>query len=167
AFNYELASRHGGRRKYLLGKPFPQLTQQQMSELRGLWPRSPRPLEAMRIWGDDEPLSVEEHWLASHDKRWTVPQYFTMNLAECGDTAIKKALLKHIALERQRLNIPAPKRNKGRANRSAGGLSFHRIEALDVWTLKEAKSIADYDAGQMREARREAKRLSQEWAKRR
>jgi len=164
AFNYELASRHNGRRKYLLGKPFPELTQHQMEKLRRLWPRSPRPLEAMRIWGDGEPLSVEEHWLVSHDKRWTVPQYFTMNLGECGDTAIVKAFRKHIAAERQRLDIPAPRRNKGRVNRSVHGRSFHAIEALDV-PRKEAKN-SRYDAGQARSARREAKRLFQEWQNR-
>lgn len=173
AFNYELASRHNGRRKYLLRKPFPQLTQQQMSELRRLWPRSPRPLQALRVWGDGEPLSEEERWIASHDRlankrlRWTAPQFFTMNLEECGDTAIVKAFQKHVALERQRLNIPAPKRNKGRANRRARGLSFRRIEALDVWTTFERQKAETteyrFDDAQARSARREAERLFSQW----
>ncbi len=100
-------------------------------------------------------------------KGWTAPQYFTMNLAGCGDTAIGKAFRNYVAAERERLGIPAPAYNKGRANKSARGLSFRKIEALDVWThlqRKEALST-QYDDAEARRARREAGNLFSEWAK--
>jgi len=214
ALNYELASRANGRKKYLLGKPFDQLTQGQMGELAILWPRKPRPLQPVRFlpYAESPDVTATLRRLASEGslvlsenpagdadlltqrvlKRsertkavetsysrgtgWTVPQYVTFNLKECGDTAICKAFQKHVAAERKRLNIPAPIRNKGRANRSAGGLSFHRVETLDVWSLSPEKVEAirattkktrDYDDGQMRLARRKAGILFREWAERR
>jgi hypothetical protein len=153
AFNYELASRHNGQTKYLLGKRFDHLTQKQIGEIMRLrlWKRKWRSLEPIRFLPDtDEDWSL---WITWAQKRgWTVPQYFTMNLAECGDTAICKTFRKHVAAERRRLAIPTPKRNEGRANRSAGGVSFRKIEALDVWTglpRKEAETTG-YDDGQAR-----------------
>ncbi len=98
-------------------------------------------------------------------KGWTAPQYFTMNLAGCGDTSICKAFREHVKAERERLGIPAPAYNKGRANRSARGLSFRRIEALDVWTHRprgEAEKTR-YDDAEARSARRKAGRLFSEW----
>ena len=101
-------------------------------------------------------------------KGWTVPQYLTVNLAECSNRAILEAFQRHVAAQRDRLQIASPNRNKGRANRSARGLSFHKVEALDVRThlrREDAKASA-YDSAQARAARREAKRLLQEWAER-
>ncbi len=51
AFNYELASRSGGRKKpaYLLGKRFDKLTPAQMGEVLKVWPRK-RPLQPFRLF---------------------------------------------------------------------------------------------------------------------
>src|SRR5438874_1284720 len=51
ALNYELASRRNGRRKYLLGKRFDRLTQDQMLKLARHWPRQHRgspPIHVLR-----------------------------------------------------------------------------------------------------------------------
>ncbi len=69
------------------------------------------------------------------------------------------------------MDVPPPPPNKGRANRSAGGLSFHRVEAFDVWrhlSRSEAGQMrthkgSPYDEGQKRDAKREAKSLREEW----
>src|SRR5262249_33184665 len=49
AFNYELASRHNGRRRYLLGKRFDRLTPDWMFELMGFWPRKWLPLRPIEF----------------------------------------------------------------------------------------------------------------------
>jgi hypothetical protein len=168
AFNYELASRRSGRRKYLLGKRFDRLTHEQIGEIMRLrlWKRKWRPLEPIRFLPDTaEGWSLWITWAAKRD--WTVPRSFMMNLAECSDRSICKAFQKHVADERERLKIPAPKLNKGRANRSAGGLSFRKIEALDVWRrIPRAKAeTTGYDDAEARSARREASTLFRQWQK--
>jgi hypothetical protein len=84
AFNYELASRHNGRRKYVLGKRFDRLTEKQMLQLAKLWPRKPRALRAPIFF--PEYVNHPELIATWHDfeinKGWTVPRYFTLNLAE-------------------------------------------------------------------------------------
>jgi hypothetical protein len=191
AFNYELASRHDGRRKYLLGERFDRLTPTQMVKLALCWPRNLRPLQPIRFLPYAESQSPDVTQIlrgiasegslpltasAARDFRvlkqrvldremiekdharytgWTAPRYFAINLKECGNTAIEKAFRKHVDAERKRLNIPNPPKNKGRANKSARGISFRKIEALDA--------PSDYDAGQARLARREAMRLFRQW----
>jgi hypothetical protein len=198
AFNYELASRANGRKKYLLGKPFDRLAQKQMCDLARFWPRKPRPLQPIRFlpYAEQPDVTATLRRLADEEdsvvldakfliqravkraqrietvekkyaqiKGWTAPQYFTMNLAGCGDTSICKAFREHVKAERERLGIPAPAYNKGRANKSARGLSFGRIEALDVWTHRprgEAEKTR-YDDAEARSARRKAGRLFSEW----
>jgi len=99
---------------------------------------------------------------------WTPPQYLTINLRGCRDRAIIEALKKHVAAERERLEIDPPQMNKGRANKSKRGLSFRRIEALDVWMQPRGQMPMDYayDDAQARRARREAKELFAEWKQR-
>ncbi len=102
---------------------------------------------------------------------WTVPRLISFNLRDCGDGTIADRVRQHVREERERLDVPAPRRNKGRANRSAAGLSFHCVEALDVWrrlNRSEAEQMRTppggrYDEGQKRAAARQARSLHDEW----
>lgn len=102
---------------------------------------------------------------------WTVPILVTFNLRGCGDQAICDAIRNHVAAERKRMDVRPPPRNKGRANRSAGGLSFHCVEAFDVWrhlSRAEAQQLrthygSPYAESQKRAAARQALSLHREW----
>jgi len=208
AFNYELASRHSGETKYLLGKPFHRLTAEQMSQVRKVWPPERRPLRPFHFFPYDETPDVtktlsriasrndlvlssaatdRENLVESTTRRaermreleqnhaqatgWTAPHLFSFNLRGCGDQAIGDAIGDHVAAERLRMDVPPPPRNKGRANRSAGGLSFHCVEAFDVWrhlSRGEAEQVrthngSPYAESQKRAAARQALSLHEEW----
>ncbi len=205
AFNYELASRQSDKTKYLLGKPFHQLTAEQMSQVRKVWPRKRRPLRPIHVLAYDEAPDVvktlsriasrNELVLSSsaatdhaelvertirRTKRteeleqnyaratgWTVPILVSFNLRECGDRGIGDAIEDHVAAERLRMDVPPPPQNKGRANRSARGLSFRRIEALDVRrNLPRAEADeTGYDPAEKRRAAGEAEELLKSWRK--
>ena len=119
---------------------------------------------------DTQTLQLECHYVRASG--WTVPRNISINLAGCGDTTIVNAFKKWVKAERERFSVAPPARNKGRRNRSPKGISFHSIEALDVWnnlSRSQAESMrsdltsASYDEAQKRSAARKAHVLRRDW----
>jgi hypothetical protein len=181
---------------YLLRKRFDKLTEAQKYEAAKCWPSRPQRIEAfcdLRFvhepfepeklerelrqirsgWIDDRRMTRREKQAREKFERayakergWTLPQYFTFNLRQCGNTPILTELKKWLERERERLGIEAPEPNEGRANRSSKRKSFRDIEALDVRRnlshSDAAQDVYDTTGGQAREAARDAKRLRRE-----
>ena len=183
--NYELSSRRykrmDGQVKYLLGKPFNQLSREQICEVAGLWSSRDLPIRFVPHAEISDVTAMLHQLAKKHDvslsmvKRIYAQETGRIVLhpleinAQRSPAAIKKAIAEYVDAEYERLGISAPPRNEGSANRCEGedGRSFHDIEALDVCdthSRKEAKAMG-YNDGLARRARRKAGELLSEWDK--
>jgi hypothetical protein len=143
----------------------------ELRKIRSGWSDSRREFAKMSPPTRKEKETVETHEHAcAAETGWTLPQYFSFNLRQCGNTTILKELKAWLERERKRLNIDPPKRNKGRQNRSGTekkDIKFRAIEALDTWRnfphKDDAQNAYDPTGGQARKAAREAQRLRREW----
>ena len=169
AFLYELDRRMTG--KYLLKKPWIDLSEKQQKALEARWPdgfhqnliceyRHPGSHLAEKQWNKTKASLPEEIQTrfsradAPVKPGWTRPLPDSWNL-HLNDNTLSKAFLSLIKSERNRLKVPNPRQHAGKARRP---ISWKYIELLDIHRLK-LRTLSDGERSEISKARKLWKKL--------
>lgn len=130
AFQYELRARITGRFEF--GKPYPELTPKQKSELAERWPSNTKLGTVYKITSPENIAANLDRHLSPPDSGWSNWFGITLNLSLNNKTLLSN-LEQQIKAERQRMGLQNPAKNKGKKHRAP---SWRYLELIDISRLK-------------------------------